>query len=686
MKLRHLLPVAMLSLPMLSQAVPAYPGILSMANPDGSRVELRLMGDEAFSYLTDANGVNLYEKNSNGFWVKAVRDGAQLLNVPADIARLRSEQTDGEGDGSIIRSNLPSRFGRVGDDGRSLFPTTGQNLKFCVVLLEYKDTKFSMEDPQAFYTRWFNEENFTYNDLTHSARDYYIDSSKGAFKPTFVVSPVVSLPKMSSFYVGSNKYSNFALAIYYALSELEEKGFDLSQFDMDNDGKIDNVYFVYAGYGQADTGDATTIWPHKSDLSSANRSYCGKQFGPYATSNELRGSSHYTKKDGAIQGIGTFCHEFGHVLGLPDLYDPSYESATESQLPGDWTLMCNGPYLDDSRTPPTFSSYEKWLCRWLEYDEATPNTHYTLNPLANEAKAVRISVPKPGSTTPSNEYYLLENRTRTGFDKFLPADGLIIWHVDFDGDVWTANRVNATAGRPRCSLMTPKGEQIKNGYWPASNLYGTFIAPGYENSFKPFNTYNTDAFTPHVLNIRYDKDAQVASFDYRTSAELYNGVPKNVRAFLRPNNAKGFELYWDRAEGATDYSVSIIRYSTQDTNRQWPYTVDNYVDRLVGNVTSCSVTENLAMMAQPHVITIRAIGESFPSSEVYEFETVPNDLTGVAGVEAEGAEIFGENGRIVAPEGAQAFTLSGTRVALENLPAGIYMVRYGATTTKVVVK
>ena len=313
MKLKYFLPLLALGMPLLSNAVPAYPGVIGSTNPDGSVVEIRLHGDEYFSYATDAEGVNILERNSEGYWVQAMRNGAPLLNVPADIERLQQESSN-------LTTREGNRFARVGEDGRSLFPTQGSN-RFLIVLMQYRDTKFSMEDPQAFYTRWFNEENFQHDDLNHSARDYYMAASNNIFQPTFDVSPVVTLPKTSKYYVGGNKYSLFSEAIRVSLATLDNNGFDFTPYDADNDGKIDNVYFIYAGYGQADTGDTNCIWPHKSDMSYYGLRYDGLLMTAYACSNELRGSQHYNTKDGALEGIGTFCHEFGHVLlGLGDEY------------------------------------------------------------------------------------------------------------------------------------------------------------------------------------------------------------------------------------------------------------------------------------------------------------------------------------------------------------------------------
>jgi M6 family metalloprotease-like protein len=653
-----------------------------MSNPDGSRIELRLVGDEYFSYATDLDGVNIYEKNSDGFWVKATLNGAELLNVPTDIERYRKSR-NADTTPAYAPANV-AKYADVDANGQSKFPTLGDN-HFLIVLMQYSDVKFSMDDPQEYYTNWANQENFEIRDHKGSARDFYVKTSDGKFTPTFDVSPVVTLPYTSSYYVGGNKYARYYLAIQTALDTLDANGFDFSIYDADNDGYIDNIYFIYAGFGQADTGDTSTIWPHKSNLSYYGWSYDGKTFGAYATGNELAGQTHYYNKDGAIDGVGTFCHEFGHVLGLPDLYDTEYKSTTDADLPGDWTTMCNGTYNNDGLTPPEYTAYEKWVCKWIDY-EVIEDGHYSLESLARNARGIKLPILRSNGTSYlANEYYVFETRNKEGWDAYLPGEGMLIWHIDFSQSIWTSNTVNNTAGRPRCTIQRPSGNTVAKGAWPGSGIYGNFLAPGYTNSFSP-NGNAGAVFQPSVTNITYADG--VTDFDYQNGALEYSEVASNLNYCKResPNDTKGFILRWDAAPEATNYAITIRRYNSSGNS----FVVDNYNEKTVGNVLECLVNESEAMMKQSHTITIRAIN-GIPSSEVLTVEgLVPTNFSdytsGVAEIVADDAEIYGAEGRVVAPVAAKVYNLSGMETTKENLPAGIYLVRYANKTVKVVVK
>ncbi len=679
MKFRHILPILAMVSPLASLAVPAYPGLLTVKNPDGVAVQIKLHGDEYFSYATDAEGKLIYERNIDGAWQVAQRNGVVLTATAENIEMLRAEEMSIPGRQQMFDlNNGQGRYARLGPDERSMFPCSGEG-DFLVILLAYRNTPFSMEDPQAFYTRWFNEKDFTYGDLKGSARDYYMSVSGGKFKPNFVVAPVVTLPKSSSFYVGSNKYANFAAAISTAVQTLDQQGFDFSRFDMDNDGKIDNIYFIYAGYGQADTGDTETIWPHKSSMENYRITLDGKLLTAYACSNELRGSAHYYNKDGVKAGIGTFCHEFGHVLGLPDLYDPAYSVSTEAQIPGDWSLMCNGPYLNDGITPAGFSAYDRWVCRWMEFEEMKGGNTYTLNPLSEEMKAYRLNVP---TTDGGSEFFIFESRSKTGYDAYLPGNGMLIWHVDYDEGIWNQNRVNSTAGRPRCSVVIPDGMNVARSMWPSgSTIYGQCISPGLPNELKPFRNYNASMFTPTISDISYDANTRQSTFKYKDDAVAFDGVINDVKVW-RNDEQKGFNVDWTPVQGATGYIVTVKRYNSTGAS----FIVDNYENKLISG-TSIVIREDLPLMNQQHIVSVRAYGD-LPSTRLYETEKFVPATLGVGEVGFENAEmVYGTRGGIVAPEGSQIYTLAGMQVTAEQLPAGIYLVRTpSGKTVKVVVR
>lgn len=670
MKFRHLLPVLALCSPLAALAVPAYPGLVKHTNPDGSSVEIRIHGDEFFSYITDAQGKWLMECDEAGQWKVMQRGGVNMQATAENIELLKNFE-----DASFARSATPGmKYAELSsEDGRSLFPCTGSG-NYLIVLLQYSDTKFSMSDPQKYYNDWFNKENFEDGDIKLSARDYYRKVSNGKFTPNFVVSPVVTLPASSAFYTGGNKYRYFSQAIRTALRELETNGFDFSRFDLDHNGQIDNVYFIYAGYGQADTGLESTIWPHASSFSGT---YGGLSGGRYACSNELRGSHRYLN-DKTKTGIGTFCHEFGHVLGLPDMYDPEYKADCEKLTPGDWSIMCNGSYLGDGCLPASYAAYDRWACRWMEFTDLTDGQTHTLAPLTTESKAYRL---KAATTNTSlNEYFVFENRTQQDIDTHIPGSGLLIWHVDWDYGVWRSNRVNSTASHMRLTVMPPDGLTVRDAAWPSTGSFGNFIYKGMPNEFKTFNATEA-SWTPGIFNITYNKDTKVASFLYNTNPQVYSEMPTNVNKYLKADNT-GFRVGFTAAPGATGYIVTVQRRNSSGNL----YYVDGYNNKTV-NGTEFAVNETSAMMNQEHKMVIRALGTEMPSSASYESEWFKPVNLGVNGIDIDNDfNIEVENGNIIAPEGAQVFNMSGIAAGTQNLTPGVYIVRYGAKTVKVVVR
>lgn len=678
MRFRFILVALFLTVAFLATAVPAYKGILKVSNPDGTQIEIRLHGDEYFSYATDVDNCFVYECSEGGYWKTAIRNGKKLRVTESDLQILKEEKSSG-------MSKLPAIRGRaIDNEGRSTFPTTGSDLKFLIVLLEYSDTPFTMEDPQELYTRWFNEEGFTYQDITSSPRDYYTDASAGKFKPEFVVSPVVKLKEPSKYYTGSNnKYALFYKAIEEAFTQLNDVNFDFTPFDINNDGVLDNVYFVFAGYGQADTGDTSTIWPHKSSVSYYNI-YGGRLLvDSYACSQELRGSAHYNSKDGILNGMGTFCHEFGHVLGLPDLYDPEYKVSTSDNLPGNWTIMCDGPYLNNSKTPPTYTAYERWVCRWLELEDLKPDT-YVLDALAKNNHAYRLSVPTTDESL--QEYYIFESRSKTGFDSYIPGEGLLIWHIDYDFNSWNRNTVNGDPDHPRCTLMVPAGKKIPTGYWPAEETYGKMIAPGYTNEFKPFNAYS-EKFSPVVFDISYDSDTMQSAFSYsENTSEIYSEVVPSAIAF-KFDSSSGMRIKWEAAKGAVKYHVTVKRYTSGGSS----FIVDNYDNKEVEGL-ECDINESRSMMAQEHTVSIRAVSEDgTPSTQSYDMESFkPNSLEAYSSVGELVSDnvisVAGGKGCIYAPSGSSVYTIDGVRTGMYSLQPGIYIVINGNRHYKVTVE
>lgn len=219
-----------------------------------------------------------------------------------------------------------------------------------------------------------------------------------------------------------------------------EHGTDFSKYDWDGDGEVDQVFVLYAGHGEASYDkDPDTIWPHMHYLSASDYgkslSLDGVTVDTYACSSELNG-------DGNLDGIGTFCHEFSHCMGFPDLYDTSYAGWFGM---GDFDLMCSGSYNGDGICPAGYSAYEKAQCGWLTLKDMTNIEQETsivgVQPMSADGDAYIIK-----NKGHEDEYYILENRQKTGWDSYLPASGLMITHVDYDADFWDWNMPN-TSGK-----------------------------------------------------------------------------------------------------------------------------------------------------------------------------------------------------------------------------------------------
>ena len=426
-------------------AINAKPGLLSVIQPDGSVIEVSIIGSEHCHRVCSSDGFILLNDES-GYYVFADADENGQI-IATDIRAVNPENRSIETQLRIkeintsmvwqtFQDNVKMRHARLRKSQGLIstsFPTTGKQ-KALVILVEFTDKEFTIEDPKDYFYRMLNEEGFADSGATGSARDYFIENSSGQFIPQFDVFGPVKLPNDTKYYGSNDRWgydANPQQMAIHACNALDDE-IDFSQYDADSDGNIDNIFFYYAGYGEADGGGANTIWPHSTRLSLVYNTkfiYDGVQLDRYACSNEMQSP----KRGDCPDGIGTFCHEFSHVMGLPDLYATATINLT---TPGSWDLMDNGSYNNNGMTPANLSSYERYALGWL-----TPvniwQQDYTLTPL-DETNMALISH-KEGN---ENEYYIFENRQQQGFDAFLPGHGMLVWHVDYRESLWNSNTVN----------------------------------------------------------------------------------------------------------------------------------------------------------------------------------------------------------------------------------------------------
>jgi len=445
-KLTTLLVMALMAV--TAMAIPAHRGMSTITQPDGTKLTINLIGDEFYHFNTTTDGYTIV-KNDAGIYVYAQRSGESLAasqvkahNVgernAAEEAYLASTQkfiTDRE-----ARNEGEAR--RVKRDAPSTEALDYTKFRGLIILINFTDVQFTMSNPKAFYEDMVNTIGFTgYVDdngknvsCTGSMRDYYSENTNGIFNPYFDIVGPVSVNYASTDCRGT---SNAQTIFRAALAAAEQAGCDFSKYDADNNGTVDMVFFQVAGMSSSFSGnESNLLWPHKSSMWNSP-TYDGKRFGTYACSNELYGFTSVPSTI-TVEGIGTMCHEFTHVMGFPDLYDTNYETSGQSHDPGDWDVMAGGGSNNYGRTPVGYTIFERYAMGFAKPQVITGEGTYTLEAVnkSNTGYIFRSPV--------SKEYFIIDNRQKTRWDYYLPGHGMVVCRVDSTSTTpWSNNRINA---------------------------------------------------------------------------------------------------------------------------------------------------------------------------------------------------------------------------------------------------
>ena len=453
MKKKLLFLMSMLMVGTAIHAVPAKRGIWkTFTLKTGQTVQVQLCGDEFLHFWEDKDGNRYSYDTSDGLKpanMAQLRTRAQVMRQQAcpDNIIKKSLLTGANGSTSLTRAS--SYMGK----------------KRCLILLaQFSDKKFTMNDPKAFYNRVANEPGFSEGNFKGSVADYFKAQSNGKFEMNFDVMGPYTLGEQA-FYgknEGGQQDVNVQAMISGCLGKTAAEGIDFSPYDWDGDGQMEMVFVVYAGRGEATGGGDDTIWPHKGRMT--NPVKCGnKTLINYACSNELSTSNE-------VDGIGTICHEFSHCFGYPDAYDTNY---TGLYGMGTWDLMCQGNYNGNGFTPAGYTAYEKYAAGWITPIELKENTSVSgMKPLAEGGDAYIFKNPNN-----SDEYYLIENRQKKGWDAELAGSGIIINHIDYDLKAWNYNIPNSMMAGvndheritliPADNIKSDKNEE--NDPWPYGN-------------------------------------------------------------------------------------------------------------------------------------------------------------------------------------------------------------------------
>ena len=502
-RLNMILVAVLLSLaPVLSR--PALNGTARVKQPDGTTLTIRLVGDEYYSYNTTDDGYSLV-RTAEGYYVYAQLDSDGKL-APTDLVahdvqartaqdlaylqtvgkHLRGKMSDASA--QAMRRNRVARQQTL--NARRAANYNYSKFKGLVILAEFNDCPFRYDNYHDIMENMINQDNYTGTvetniptsniKCTGSMRDYYRDNSSGVFVPTFdVVGPVKV--NRSQYYPqpeGKNGPDNYTQLMIDACTAADSQ-VNFKDYDVDKDGYVDMIYFIFSGLPSYIQGnDERLLWPHQYDISSER--YVRKDgvyLGRYACSTELFGTGDWS----VLEGIGTMCHEFTHVLGLPDFYDTgNMYREDECVDPGEWSLMANGSDFNYGRTPCNLSLFERYALGFAYPELLTQAGEYTIDPIHTGNSGYRINTPQ------RKEYFLLENRQKSKWDAQLPGHGMLIFRVDStDTNVWTwYNAVNDNPDHPYYELIRAKGGSTASGRDP---FPGTGRVTKIDNTTSPAN-------------------------------------------------------------------------------------------------------------------------------------------------------------------------------------------------------
>lgn len=456
-------------------AVKMQPGTKQVRQSDGTTLTVKAYGNHDFNYFTTVDGVLLCQVGKD-FHIAKIDDRGQLRStgVLAHESGRRGtvEQRLIESqDLALFEENMRVNANRAKEQREPLMPNSTLlphqgNPRIPVILVEFSDTTFSVANPKNVFDKYLNgTELFNSTDDPDmgmnygSVKHYFTDMSFGMFTPEFDVYGPVRLKQPLKYYGAGSSSSEKMNDLFRDACTMVDNDVDFSQYDSNDDGYVDLIYIIYAGYSESIIGNSTECIYPKSGTLADGITFDGKSLCRYGVNNELNGTPEDQASMGIlINGIGLFCHEFSHCLGLPDMY-PAPGSVAErciNQNLDYWDLMDAGEYTYNGYRPTEYTAWERERFGWLTIDTLSSACDVTLSPLSEGGKAYRILNDKDAS---GREYYIVENVQKTGWNRSLLGHGMLVYHVDYDEYSFTVGgcRVNNVAGHPRMTIIAADG-------------------------------------------------------------------------------------------------------------------------------------------------------------------------------------------------------------------------------------
>ncbi len=610
-------------------AKPAYRGPLNYVQPDGSEITVYQHGDEYFHWTTNASG-EWIAKDSQGKYVP----------VPA----LTEEQISARRKSS--RRNAPAAMQQA----------TPINLapRGLVVLVNFTDVQFRAENNLTVMRDMHNGDHYshsyTYTDrgtaysvkAEGSARQYFIEQSCGQYQPHFDVVGPFTLSHEMKYYGENDAQGNDKRAeemIKEACQLADESGVDFSIYDNNNDGNVDFVYVIYAGFAEADGGGDNTIWPHSFHLTYAyiNLYVDDKKVDLYACGSEMN----YVSQQRA--GISTFCHEFGHVMGLPDIYATVSNATWKTS--GAWDIMDYGPYNNDGNTPPAYSGYERLFFGWATprvLNSAADVTIKELQEYNDVCVITKTGVFNGKGNDPNpNLFYVLENRQLKGWDKYLPGHGMMLTRINYSYSKWANNTPNNSKGSLCIDIIEADGKT------PSYNAY-------YDNGYYGKEGDLFPAGATEYTEVSEYPVTEISESNGEVYLKVKGGGAESHIDIIQPTN---ITLSQTEVQLNSDKLTETLYATVSPDGITFPAVIWTSSNNNIASVHDGVVT---AISGGSAVITA-TIHSSGLSASANVTCDLPNGIEGVHGSANEAGKVI-ENGQVYIIRDGAKYTILGERV------------------------
>jgi len=434
-----------------------------------------------------------------------------LVSVPSVPAFSTEDRPEKVQPPFFLYRDRPMDLSRVNPSPDIAPPRATGDVKIIILCIEFSDVKHGGTHTPAYFDDMADGN-------TNSMKLYYKEASYSKINISSDSDGWYTSTQTMAYYGAPVGGDHDNPSLYKLVTEAlvaADGAINFSQYDVDLDGWIDYLMIIHAGGDQAMTGSPNDIWSHKY-YNLDTPTLDGKKVGWYSMVSEN-------------DPMGVLAHEYGHQLGMPDLYDTDYTgSGGETCGAGVWDIMAAGSFNNYGVTPALPSAWCRVQLGWASVINVTQSTSGLIVKQADLCNTVvRVNFPGLGS-----EYFLVENRQLSGYDRYLPGTGMLIWHIDELQGAPEVNNMEVRPGKMRVTLEEAHGgtQHLQNANLNNWGDYGdTWKSMG--AGFNPVSSPNTTAqfdgrhsfislknISPSTGQMSFDVQFNTPVFDLRLTA------------------------------------------------------------------------------------------------------------------------------------------------------------------------